>query len=251
MFGFNAREGRRLIHLHLCNPLQIPETPLWLLSKKRDADALRSLQWLRGWVSPRAVEREFRDIKRYSENSNACIACQKASVPCPHPPPTLRDKCQELLRKRTLRPFGLLVVCFLVTQFSGMASMRAYMVQIFAAYSMPISPNWATVVVGLMGLLANIVCMAVVRVIGKRMLYFFSLSGAMVCCLALSFYAFTTLPVGWSSFDKHVTPAASSTTDIGSDAYFAMVMFFGLAFFTGVGVAPLPWILLSEMFPFK
>lgn len=156
------------------------------------------------------------------------------------------------MRKRTLRPFALLLVCFLVMQFSGMAAMRAYLVQIFAAYGMPISPNWSTVVVGLMGLVANIVCMGVVRVIGKRKLFFFSLAGASVCCFGLSFYAYTALPAGWSSFDKHeATATRAAATAGGSDPFIAMVMFFGLAFFTGVGVAPLPWILLSEMFPFK
>lgn len=225
---------------------QIPETPLWLLSKKRDADALKSLQWLRGWVSAQAVRREFGEIKRYSETSNSCIACQKADVRCPHPPADLREKVRELMRKRTLRPFVLIIVCFTITQFSGLTSMRPYMVQIFEAYGVPIDPNWATVGVGLIGLLANIVCMGVVKVIGKRKLYFFSLAGAALSCFSLCFYAHNTLPASWSSFDKH-----SRTELHGNDGYFAMVMFFSLAFFTSVGLAPMPWILLSEMFPFK
>lgn len=234
-------------HIFTSVPWQVPETPLWLLSKKRDAEALQSLQWLRGWVSERAVAREFAEIKRYSVQSNSCMTCQKAGLVCPHPPATLREKLRELRRKRTLRPFLLIIGCFFISQFSGMNSIRPYMVQIFEAYGLPIDPNWATVIVGLMGLLANIVCMCVVKVIGKRKLYFFSLTGAAASCFALSFYAHQKLPAGWSSFDKH----PDAVQMFGSDANFAMVMFFSLTFFTSVGLIPMPWILLSEMFPFK
>lgn len=125
--------------------LQVPETPLWLLSKKRDDEALMSLQWLRGWVSPKAVESEFNEMKRYSENSNSCVACQKGSVKCLHPPANVREKFKELSRKRTLRPFAIIMFCFAISQLSGMTSIRPYMVQIFKAYAMPIDANWATV----------------------------------------------------------------------------------------------------------
>lgn len=202
-------------------------------------------------MSAAAVEREFTEIKRYSENSNSCIACQKAGKPCPHPPADLREKVRELLRKRTLRPFALIIACFTITQFSGLTSIRPYLVQIFDAYAVPIDANWATVGVGLMGLLANIVCMSVVKVIGKRKLYFFSLVGAALSCFALCFYAHNTLPPGWSTFDKHTGADRLHAGDGSEDGYFAMMMFFSLAFFTSVGLGSMPWILLSEVFPFK
>lgn len=123
----------------------VPETPLWLLSKNRKDEALKSLQWLRGWVSPAAVQKEFLEIQRYSENSNACITCQKANVKCGHPPANLAQKMAELKRKRTLRPFGLIMLSFAIAQFSGLSSIRPYLVQIFKAFSVPIDANWATV----------------------------------------------------------------------------------------------------------
>lgn len=238
-------------------------------------------------MSPKAVEDEFKEMKRYSETSNSCVACHKGAIKCPHPPANLQEKIKELSRKRTMRPFAIIMFCFAIAQFSGMTSIRPYMVQIFKAYAMPIDANWATVrtivdirlfkdlnislhqvVVGVMGLLANIVCMSVVKVFGKRRLYFVSLTGTALCCFSLGnfgffffylnaqsskkliligLYAYNVLPTGWSSFDKHET----SQLVVGNENYVAMVMFFSLAFFTSVGVTPIPWILLSEVFPFK
>lgn len=48
----------------------------------------------------------------------------------------------------------------------------------------------AQVVVGLMGLLANIVCMAIIKVVGKRKLIFFSLIGTGTSCFALGKFIF-------------------------------------------------------------
>lgn len=125
--------------------MQVPETPLWLLSKNRKDDAQKSLQWLRGWVSPQAIEKEFSEMQRYSENSNSCIPCQKANIKCSHPPANLQEKLKELIRKRTMRPFFIVMFAFAITQFSGMTSIRPYMVQIFKAYGIPMDANVATV----------------------------------------------------------------------------------------------------------
>lgn len=178
VFSFNI-----LTYLYV--PQKVPETPIWLLSKKRDAEALRSLQWLRGWVSPKAVEFEFNDLKRYHETSDSCVACYKASVKCCHPPPGLRERIREIPRKRTMRPFAIIVFCFLVAQFNGLIPIRAYLIQILKAFAIPIDANLATVIVGAMQFLGNIVCMTLIKVLGKRRLFFISLSGSALCCFGL------------------------------------------------------------------
>lgn len=86
----------------------MPETPLWLLGKNRQADALKSLQWLRGWVSASAVQDEFEELKRFKSNAQKCYDCYKQNNTCPHPPPTINEKIRDLFRRRTLRPFILI-----------------------------------------------------------------------------------------------------------------------------------------------
>lgn len=187
-------------------------------------------------------------MKRYSENANKCTPCQKSNIPtCTHRP-SGKEKIKELLRKRTLKPFFLVLAFFGFCQLSGMHGMRPYLVQIFETFDLPIDSNWATVVVGSMGLCANIVCTFCVRFVGKRNLSLFSMAGTCLCCLALAFYAYKILPPGWSSFDKH---SPETLRDIGDLNYLPMILFFALAFCTSVGIMPVPWMLVSEIFPYK
>lgn len=75
-----------------------------LLAKNRKDEALKSLMWLRGWVtSPKHVEKEFNEIVKYSEESNRCVACHKSDTKCTHPPTTAKELMTELRRKRTLK----------------------------------------------------------------------------------------------------------------------------------------------------
>lgn len=224
----------------------IPETPFWLLAHGRKEEALKSLCWLRGWVKPEEVEKEFTEMQRYSKFSTKCTPCQKASVTdCEHPSPGFKAHLKELVRKRTVKPIVIVTVFFAITQFCGMAGMRPYLIQIFQAYGVPVDPSWATVIVGLMKFLANIFCMLVVKFVGKRRISLYSIAGTAICCISLGIYGAMTLPAGWSSFEKH------NIEDVPGNGWFPMVIFFLLAFITSAGMIPIPWMLLSEVFPYK
>lgn len=170
---------------HRCIQLQIPETPLWLLSKGREEDALKSLQWLRGWTPPQAVAKEFQQLQRYSVNSGSCNPCVKQKLICTHPPPTFRQKLGEITRKRTLKPLLLILLIFLIAQFSGLYAMRPFITLIIQAYGVPIKPSLATVWIGFVGLLANVILLCVVRTVGKRRVYLLSMIGTFTCCISL------------------------------------------------------------------
>lgn len=224
----------------------VPETPFWLMAKNRKNDALKSLMWLRGWVSdPKHVEKEFIEIQRYSEDSNRCVSCQKSDSKCTHKTSSSKELLKEIFRKRTLKPFTLVMTMFLVCQFSGLTAMRPYFVQIFQAFSVPIDASWATVVIGILGFAANILCTCLIKVIGKRKIALVSISGTCVSIIALTIYAYIVLPSGMTSFEKHVVK------DQNLLGYIPLTFIYTLAFFTSFGLMPVPWMLLSEVFPFK
>lgn len=140
--------------------IQVPESPLWLLSKKRDKSALKSLQWLRGWVPQKVVQEEFDSIKRHKELSNSCNECKSTAtelsgsyneckstaIECTHRNvQNLGETMKELIQKRTIMPFSILMTVGGVAFFSGAHHLAPYMVQILNTYSSPISPNLATV----------------------------------------------------------------------------------------------------------
>lgn len=216
---------------------------MWLLSRGREADALKSLQWLRGWVSPAAVDKEFQEMKRYSENSNKCVKCQKSDIKCNHPLPTFIDKVKELRRKRTMKPFILVMILFGICQFSGVNAMRPYLVQLFKAYGVNVDAQYGTVIFGLVGLVANILAMIAVKYVGKRNLFLFSIIGTATSTIALGIFAYTNFPYNWSSFDNHA--------NIDGQNALPMILFCIISFSASIGLTPVPWMILSEVFPFK
>lgn len=105
---------------------------------------------------------------------------------------------------------------------------------------------------GVMSLVANVFVMCTISVIGKRKLIFFSLAGTGASCFALSAYAYNTLPLHQSSFEFNSTVVADTLRNVPTaESYFPMIMFLCLALCTSVGAAPVPWMFLSEVFPFK
>jgi len=63
----------------------VPESPVWLIREQRFREAVKSLQWLRGWVPEHMIEAEFNHthLKRHKLHPShlAAIICGSSDAP--------------------------------------------------------------------------------------------------------------------------------------------------------------------------
>ncbi|XP_049884894.1 facilitated trehalose transporter Tret1 [Pectinophora gossypiella] len=228
----------------------IPESPHWLVSRKRFDEAKMSLEWLRGWKQSGAVDKELTDIKALYQNTNG--GKEKAEIVVDE---KWWAKLSCYLEKSFLRPFFLVSYSFFVGHFSGMTTLQTYAVSIFQMLEAPIDKYYATLILGLLQILGSATCVLLVHYTGKRPLTFFSTAGAGVCCLLVA------------SYDAYIRnyavtqdlPAVNVSNNIqaASDynmpqhnphAWIPTTLLMLLALLTHTGIRLLPWILIGEVF---
>lgn len=231
----------------------VPETPYWLLVHGRQADALRSLQWLRGWVPAHEVQAEFTEISAFVRQSNVCPPCATRNnaeptdpIECTHASGYWR-RCLEMLQPNTMRPLLIVAVCFTLTHTCGLSAVRPFLVQIVKVFGVPVDASHFSVVIGCVELAAFAFVMAVVRFTGKRQLLLCASATAAVCILALSVHAFFLFPKGASSFDAEFVQAVATEP---MHNWFALVLLLVMAFAAGAACG-VPWMLLSELYPIR
>lgn len=221
---------------------------MWLrqvFDKSKLTIKFKTIFWNRGWVSPKAVSAELSQLQKHSELSRSCVSCEKLAVKCGHPAPTLCDKFRDMTRKRTLKPFSLVTIMFIAMQFSCMFAMRPYIVQVLRAHGIPLGANATTVILGLLGILANIVLLLIIRICGKRNIYLYTMVVTTLSCFGLSIYGFKFFPSGWSSYDSNTNITSRSNAEfieetVGNWSYFALAMFLIMQFSISLGGSSIP-----------
>lgn len=126
--------------------------------------------------------------------------------------------------------------------------MRAYVVQIFKAYGSPIPVDDTMVILGFSDNLANVVFLGLIKFTGKRRIYIIMLFGIFISSFLVSCYGFIYLPNGFTSFGQQNESFHSNSSNL------AFVPITGLLvwnFCSFCGFLSMPFMLLSEIFPFK
>ncbi|XP_031639034.1 facilitated trehalose transporter Tret1-2 homolog [Contarinia nasturtii] len=226
----------------------VPETPLWLLSRNRQEDALKSLRWLRGWVHKESVNQEFQELQRYSERYKSCEVCIKKDLKCSHPLPTFYERLQELKRKPTLKPFTIVMILFVISSFVSTFSMSSYIVQILKAYNVPMEPDQAAAVLSYVNNLGNISFLCLIRFTGKRYLYLTMMTLLLLSAVTLCAYGFLILPNGYTSFPDLTPNFALENKTLGYIPFFCIIV---TNFCMYCGINAMPWQMISEVFPYK
>ncbi|XP_060534579.1 facilitated trehalose transporter Tret1-2 homolog isoform X2 [Cylas formicarius] len=196
-----------------------PETPVYSLKKGDRASALASLRKLRGQRYD--CESELKELQEQIDKDVA------VKVPFSE---AVRTKAA---RKAILICFGLMIF----QQLSGVNAVIFYTGQIFKEAGGSIPPNYATIGIGIVQVVATFISTVVVDKFGRRILLM-----ASAFCMALSGAA---LGVFFTLKDRHVVSEDVVNT-IGFLPVVSLVVFITMF---SLGFGPIPWMASAEIMP--
>ncbi|KAH8359792.1 hypothetical protein KR093_008883, partial [Drosophila rubida] len=167
----------------------VPESPIWLIREHRFLEAVKSLQWLRGWVPEHMIEAEFNQLYDELITQKALEEAAEGGAASPGRRRTLSMRLR-MWRKRTfLVPFLLVSFTFFTGHFSGKTPLQTYAVQIFHTLKAPMNKYHATILLGVAEMISTILGVILIHFTGKRPLVLVSTVGTGLCFLGTATYA--------------------------------------------------------------
>lgn len=186
----------------------MPESPLYLVSKYRSEDAINSLKWLRG---------EHYD---YSDELNELQSQHEQDV-------NNRISILAALKRRaTVKALIIIVGLMFFLQLSGINIVIFYTGSIFNAANIDIKSELATILIGVMQVVATFVASMIVDKVGRRVLLLISISVMAVSKILLGVYFHLA------------SKDAKSVENLGWLPVFALCLYI-IVFSLGFG--PIPW----------
>lgn len=192
-----------------------PESHPYLQKKSRKEESLESLIWFRGEANSAQNEPESNFQEKTEKNK------------------TFKTL---YLSPTTIKPFFLLVFLFLLQELSGIYSVLYYAVNFFQDFNMDINEFLSSIIVGIIRFLMSIFGAILIGKFGRKTLCTVSGTGMGVTLL------FTVIYLKYyenHANDKRIFPALPLVTVLGN------------VFFSMIGMLPIPWILVGELFPLE
>lgn len=197
----------------------IPETPFFLAFKGRYDEAAEVLVKLRG-TSREAVQPELEGLK-------AMIAREFKVEP----------KISDLWATRgNFKALGICVFLAMLLQLSGIDVLLFYMEELLAKVGTKMSPSDGTIIMGVVQVVTSCITPLVVDRLGRKLLMWTTSLGLTIFLTLIGVYALMD-----SYYKYNVAPVAFLPL---------LCLIVYMILFT-LGVGPVPWILVAEMFPVK
>ncbi|XP_074871199.1 solute carrier family 2, facilitated glucose transporter member 8 isoform X2 [Carettochelys insculpta] len=206
----------------------MPETPRFLLNQKKRSEALAALQFL--WGSEVDLEWECRQIEARAEHGLSIAEFKNPSV---------------------YKPFLIGVALMFFQQVTGVNAIMFYAETIFEEANFKDS-RMASVVVGSMQVFFTAVAALIIDKTGRKILL--SISGIImaVSTAAFGLYCKMILPNPRNSSQPELLTTPNSVSAGAENLAWLAVVSLGF-FIAGfaLGWGPIPWLVMSEIFPLK
>lgn len=200
--------------------VQVPESPSWLMAQGRHLEARESFEWYRG--TKVAAANEFQDLLNRQVANQAPKKSQWSNL------------CQEIRNPTFAKPLVIILVFFFITQFSGVNAVAFYSVDLMKKTlgSQGMNQYLATILIDSVRLVMSVLACILLRRVGRRPLAIVSAIGTAVSLLGLTMYLHFT--------QKGLFPQIP---------VLPLVLLVSYICFISVGIVPVPWCLIAELFP--
>ncbi|KAK5638697.1 hypothetical protein RI129_012992 [Pyrocoelia pectoralis] len=190
----------------------VPESPDYLLKIGKKEEAMKSFMWFRRSNATVQVE-----MDRY--NGDAEQATKKF-----------------YLSSRIIKPFLILVILFLLQALSGIYTILYYAVNFFEEANLNIDEHISSIIVGLIRFTMSIAASILINGYGRKILCIISSVGMAVTMFSAAAY--------FKYYEIY-------TDEEKRYRAFPLISVLFNVFFSMVGMLPIPWILVGELFPLR
>lgn len=190
----------------------IPESPRWLIVKKRDEQAKAILRKIH--LSEEEVEKQMETTRRSIEGE-------------------AKTEWKALLEPGILKAVLIGSAIAILGQFMGVNAVLYYGPKIFQDAGLSgESSMFSTVLVGVVNFLTTIIALMIIDKVGRKKLVYLGVSGMILCLLMIGLY------FKWGAA-------------LGLGGSFLLAFFLAYIFCTAISISAVVFVLLSEMYPNK
>lgn len=205
--------------LSLLSFFSMPESPYFLVMNGRISDAEKNLMRIRGEINREDVSVELDKIIEFIEDGYM----RESSG----------GRWKIFQFRHTLNPIFLMISLTFAQSFSGIMAFKSYFERIFSVADSPIKPSTGVIIAEVVAVLVALLSAYYIDKLGRRILFFISSIGCIFCTGFIGLYYIL------DHYD----------TVVDSYAWIALVGIYGYQVFFYSGLACLPSVVASEMFP--
>lgn len=196
----------------------LPESPGNLYNSGKQEECLKSLEWFR--QNPIQARKEYDIMCDNNDNSKT----------------NEKQKRNFILSPNAIKPFFLLITLFLLQALSGIYSILFYAVNFFRDSDIIMDENLSTIIFAAIRLIMSIIGAILINFYGRKSLLMLS-SGGMALSLLIAFI--------YNKYYEHYPTEQQIFVNLPLLCIFTYVLF------TMIGMLPIPWILVGELFPLR